>query len=217
MFVSYCEVMGVGPDGIHSLADSEAPLNDLALRFGSPNLAAALDLATTVTAFSGVLGGMAAAAGVLFALGRAGMGCRENPRGFRLSGRRIGSDCRPLFPVGHARYLAEPQAVLLKQVVRRRGFAAPAQIIRCGADDKPNVVELADNEFRVFQGSNAKSNIDTLLGTRAPFACSDRVPSRQPLPRSAAPVRSRSDRNQSARDGGSSSRRAWSRGPLRVP
>lgn len=73
VFVAYCEIVGFGPGGIDSLAKSAAPLNDLALRFGSPSLATALDLATATSAFSGVLGGLAAAARVLFALGRAGL------------------------------------------------------------------------------------------------------------------------------------------------
>ena len=73
IFVSYCEVIGFGPEGLHTLAGSDAPLNELALRFGSRDLAALLDLATAVTAFSGVLGGTAAAARIMFALGRAGL------------------------------------------------------------------------------------------------------------------------------------------------
>jgi hypothetical protein len=46
-------------------------------------------------------------------------------------------------PFRHAWYIAEGQAVLLDQVVRRRRLAAPAQIIRRGADNKLDVVELA--------------------------------------------------------------------------
>jgi amino acid transporter len=55
------------------LANSEAPLNDLALRYATPHLAIALDLAAATSCFSGVLGGLAAAARILFALGRAGL------------------------------------------------------------------------------------------------------------------------------------------------
>ena len=66
IFVSYCEVIGFGPEGLRTLAASDAPLNELALRFGSRDLAALLDLATAVTAFSGVLGGIAAAARIMF-------------------------------------------------------------------------------------------------------------------------------------------------------
>lgn len=73
VFVAYCEVIGYGPNGIKSLANSEAPLNDLALRYASPHLAIALDLAAAASCFSGILGGLAAAARVLFALGRAGL------------------------------------------------------------------------------------------------------------------------------------------------
>jgi amino acid transporter len=76
VFVAYCEVIGYGPNGIKSLASSEAPLNDLALRYSSPTLAIALDLAAAASCFSGVLGGLAAAARVLFALSRAGLSSR---------------------------------------------------------------------------------------------------------------------------------------------
>ena len=48
-------------------------------------------------------------------------------------------------PFCHAWYIAKGQAVLLDQVVRRCRLAAPAQIVRRGADNKLDVVELADN------------------------------------------------------------------------
>lgn len=73
VFVAYCEVIGFGSEGLKDLARSEAPLNDLALRYASPHVAIALDLAAATSCFSGVLGGLAAAARVLFALGRAGL------------------------------------------------------------------------------------------------------------------------------------------------
>ncbi len=73
VFVAYCEIIGYGPGGIMGLANSEAPLNDLALRYASPHLAIALDLAAAASCFSGILGGLAAAARILFALGRAGL------------------------------------------------------------------------------------------------------------------------------------------------
>jgi amino acid transporter len=72
-FVAYCEVIGFGADGIKALARSEAPLNDLALRYASPRLAIALDLAAAISCFSGMLGPLAAAGRVLFALGRGGL------------------------------------------------------------------------------------------------------------------------------------------------
>jgi amino acid transporter len=72
-FVAYCEVLGFGAGGIHVLAKAEAPLNDLALRYVTPQLAIALDLAAAISCFSGVLGCLAAAGRILFALGRAGL------------------------------------------------------------------------------------------------------------------------------------------------
>ena len=72
-FVAYCEIIGFGAVGIKELARSEAPLNDLALRYASPRLAIALDLAAAISCFSGMLGALAAAARVLYALGRGGL------------------------------------------------------------------------------------------------------------------------------------------------
>jgi amino acid transporter len=76
IFVAYCEVIGFGPAGIKDLANSQAPLDDLALRYTSPALAIGLDLAAATSCFCGVLGGLAAAGRVLFALGRAGLSPR---------------------------------------------------------------------------------------------------------------------------------------------
>jgi amino acid transporter len=73
VFVAYCEVIGFGPAGINALAKSEAPLNDLALRYVSPGLAIALDLAAATSCLASVIGSLAAAARVLFALGRGGL------------------------------------------------------------------------------------------------------------------------------------------------
>ena len=72
-FVAYCEVIGFGTDGLDALGKSEAPLNDLALRYASPRLAIALDIAAAASCFSGLLGPLAAAGRVLFALGRGGL------------------------------------------------------------------------------------------------------------------------------------------------
>ena len=73
MFVAYCDVIGFGTAGVRDLAASQAPLNDLALRYMSPSLAIALDLAAATSCFCGVLGCLAAGGRVLFALGRAGL------------------------------------------------------------------------------------------------------------------------------------------------
>jgi amino acid transporter len=73
VFVAYCEVIGFGPQGIKDLANSQAPLDDLALRFASPRLAIVLDIAAATSCFSGVIGAVAAAGRLVFALGRAGL------------------------------------------------------------------------------------------------------------------------------------------------
>ena len=76
IFISYCEVVGFAPVGLKALADSQAPLNDLALRYASPRLAIALDLFAAISCFSGALGGISAVGRMLFALGRAGLSRR---------------------------------------------------------------------------------------------------------------------------------------------
>jgi amino acid transporter len=76
VFVAYCEVIGYGPHGLKDLANSQAPLDALALRYASPRLAVLLDLAAATSCFSGALGGLAASARIAFALGRAGLSPR---------------------------------------------------------------------------------------------------------------------------------------------
>jgi amino acid transporter len=76
VFVAYCEVIGYGPHGLKDLANSQAPLDDLALRYASPRLAILLDLVAATSCFSGALGGLAASARIGFALGRAGLSSR---------------------------------------------------------------------------------------------------------------------------------------------
>ncbi len=76
MFVAYCEVIGFGPEGIKDLAKFQAPLNDLALRYASPHLAIALDLAAAASCFSGMIGGISAAGRILFALSRGGLSAK---------------------------------------------------------------------------------------------------------------------------------------------
>jgi amino acid transporter len=71
--VAYCEVIGYGTQHLKELATSQAPLDDLALRYSSPRFAMFLDLVAATSCFSGAIGGLAAAARVVFALGRAGL------------------------------------------------------------------------------------------------------------------------------------------------
>lgn len=73
VFVAYCEVIGFGVTHVADLAASQAPLNDLALRYASPRAAVLLDLAAAASCFSSVLGPMAAAGRILFAMGRGGL------------------------------------------------------------------------------------------------------------------------------------------------
>ena len=75
-FVAYCEVLGYGFAGLKDLANSQAPLDDLSMRYASSKLAIGLDLAAAVSCFSGLLGGIAASGRLLFALGRAGLSKR---------------------------------------------------------------------------------------------------------------------------------------------
>jgi amino acid transporter len=72
VFASYVQVMGFGLGHLKALASDSAPLNTLALKFGSRDFATLLDLAAAISAFSCVLGSLSAASRMLFALGRAG-------------------------------------------------------------------------------------------------------------------------------------------------
>lgn len=73
VFASYVQVMGFGLGNMKALASDSAPLNTLALRFGSRGFATLLDLAAAFSAFSCVLGSLSASSRMLFALGRAGL------------------------------------------------------------------------------------------------------------------------------------------------
>jgi len=73
IFVSYCEVVGFGPQGIRALASSQAPLDELSQHYVSARLSIALDLAAATTCFSGTIGTIAAGGRVLYALGRVGL------------------------------------------------------------------------------------------------------------------------------------------------
>ncbi len=73
VFIALCEVVGFGVAGSAELARSQAPLNDLALRYATPAMAVALDFAAAASCFAAVLGSLAAAARLLFAIGRGGL------------------------------------------------------------------------------------------------------------------------------------------------
>jgi amino acid transporter len=73
VFASYTQVVGFGLTNMKALANDSAPLNTLALKFGSRDFATALDLAAAISAFSGALGLLSAAARMMFALARAGL------------------------------------------------------------------------------------------------------------------------------------------------
>jgi len=76
VFVSYAQVMGYGLDQMKALSNADAPLNTLSIRFISRDFAVAVDLAAAISAFSATLGALSAAARMLFALGREGLGPR---------------------------------------------------------------------------------------------------------------------------------------------
>ncbi len=73
VFASYMQVVGFGLDHVDALAADAAPLNTLALRFASRELATLLDIAAALSAFACTLGSLSAGARMLFALGRAGL------------------------------------------------------------------------------------------------------------------------------------------------
>ncbi len=70
VLVSYTQVVGFGVGNVAVLSRADAPLNTLAMRFASRDLATAIDLAAAVSAFSCALGSLSAAARMMFALGR---------------------------------------------------------------------------------------------------------------------------------------------------
>ena len=69
VFASYIQVIGFGLGNVKALVASEAPLNTLALKFGTLRMATALDIATSVSALSCVIGTLSAGARMLFVLG----------------------------------------------------------------------------------------------------------------------------------------------------
>ncbi len=73
VFASYIQVVGFGLDDMKSLAADGAPLNTLALKYGSQSFATLLDVAAAVSGFSAALGALSAGARMLFALGRGGL------------------------------------------------------------------------------------------------------------------------------------------------
>jgi amino acid transporter len=73
VFASYIQVVGFGVDNMKALAADDAPLNTLALKYGTVRMATALDIAAAVSAISAVLGTLSAAGRMLFVLGRAGL------------------------------------------------------------------------------------------------------------------------------------------------
>ncbi|MBS7541403.1 APC family permease [Ancylobacter lacus] len=76
VFASYIQIVGFGLGNVKELVASEAPLNTLALKFGTLRMATALDIATSVSAVSCVIGTLSAGARMLFVLGRAGLSAR---------------------------------------------------------------------------------------------------------------------------------------------
>jgi amino acid transporter len=76
VFASYVQVVGFGLDRLDVLAGDSAPLNTLALTFGSREFAGLLDIGAALSAFSCTLGSLSAAARMLFALSRAGLAPR---------------------------------------------------------------------------------------------------------------------------------------------
>jgi amino acid transporter len=76
VFSAYTQVVGYGLTEMKALAGDSAPLNTLALRYGSREFATVLDLAAAISAFSCVLSGLGTSSRLLFALGRAGLAPR---------------------------------------------------------------------------------------------------------------------------------------------
>jgi amino acid transporter len=95
VFAAYTQVLGYGLGNMKALASAAAPLNTLALQYGSRGFATVLDLAATISAFSCVLASLSAAARMLFALGRAGLA-----PGFGVADPRYGTPARAVLATG---------------------------------------------------------------------------------------------------------------------
>lgn len=70
VFTAYVQVVGFGLNDLSALARDAAPLDTLALRYGSPTLGTALNVAAALSAFSCVLGSLNAAARMAMVLAR---------------------------------------------------------------------------------------------------------------------------------------------------
>ncbi|MHB1833412.1 MAG: APC family permease [Solirubrobacteraceae bacterium] len=68
---------GVGPAGVKAFASSSAPLGDLAHSYVGPSYRDIIELGATLSMFAATLGGTAAAARMLYVLGRNGLGPRS--------------------------------------------------------------------------------------------------------------------------------------------
>lgn len=72
VFTAYTQVVGYAAGGLGDLAKDGAPLDTLARRYGTISLAAGLNLAAALSAFSCVLGSLNAAARLVMVLARGG-------------------------------------------------------------------------------------------------------------------------------------------------
>lgn len=73
VLVSYAQVVGYGLDHMQALGQADAPLDALSTRYVARWFAVLIDFAAAISAFSCTLGSLAAAARMLYALGRAGL------------------------------------------------------------------------------------------------------------------------------------------------
>lgn len=72
VFTAYTQIVGYAAGGLGDLAKDSAPLDTLARRYGTIGLAAGLNLAAALSAFSCVLGSLNAAARMVMVLARGG-------------------------------------------------------------------------------------------------------------------------------------------------
>lgn len=79
--VSYAQVLGFGVDRVGDLAKAPAPLDVLSARFISNGFGIFLDIAAGISSLACALGTASAAARILFALARGGLGERRFGRG----------------------------------------------------------------------------------------------------------------------------------------
>lgn len=124
VFAAYVQVVGFGLENLEELAHAAAPLDTLALRYGSPALAVGLNLAAALSAFSCVLGSLNAAARMAMVLARQTAAAHDTAP--------TNAPCHPLAQV-HSEHGTPANALLACTGLMAAGVALWAPWVGAGA------------------------------------------------------------------------------------